>query len=130
MTILKTYARLFVENTEIALPLYEELVGKPADLRFDFEGADLAAVGNFLIIGGPSELTDRFRSTIGPVIVDDVDALVTHLLAAGARVDDGPLESDTGVFYYLTHPDGVSVEYVQWSPEIAGQVFDSIPHRE
>ncbi|MET3953245.1 hypothetical protein ABIE52_000111 [Rhodococcus sp. OAS809] len=83
MTILKTYARLFVEDTESALPLYESLVGRPADLRFQFEKADIAAVGDFLIIGGPAVDTAKYRGTLGPVIVDDLDVLVAELVRSG-----------------------------------------------
>jgi hypothetical protein len=124
MTILKTYARLFVEDTEIALPLYESLVGRPADLRFQFEKADIAAVGDFLIIGGAAVDTAEYRGTLGPVIVDDLDVLVAELVRSGARVEDGPIESATGTFFYLTHVDGVTVEYVQWAPAIAQRVFE------
>lgn len=123
MTILKTYARLFVDDTETALPLYETLVGRPADLRFQFEKADIAAVGDFLIIGGPAAETAKYRGTVGPVIVDDLDVVVAELVRSGARVEAGPLESATGKFFYLTHTDGVTVEYVQWAPAIAQRVW-------
>jgi hypothetical protein len=123
MTILKTYARLFVNDTETVLPLYESLVGRPADLRFRFEKADIAAVGDFLIIGGPAVETAKYRGTVGPVIVGDLDVVVDDLVRSGARVEAGPLESATGTFFYLTHPDGVTVEYVQWAPAIAQRVL-------
>ncbi|AHH16847.1 glyoxalase-like domain-containing protein [Nocardia nova SH22a] len=123
MRILKTYARLFVDDLGTALPFYEDLVGAPADLRFGFEQAELAAVGDFLLIAGRPEDTDRYRATVGPIVVDDLDQAITRLTTANAVVIAGPLTSDTGRFAYLRHPDGVTVEYVEWSQHIRGRVF-------
>ncbi|PXX68631.1 hypothetical protein DFR70_102315 [Nocardia tenerifensis] len=123
MQILKTYARLFVADLDTALPTYEKLVGTPADLRFPFEQAELAAIGDFLLIAGSPEHTDRFRTTIGPVIVDDLNQLITELTAAEATLTAGPLHSETGRFAYLRHPDGTEVEYVEWSPEVRTRVL-------
>ncbi|MFI6215249.1 VOC family protein [Nocardia brasiliensis] len=123
MQILKTYARLFVADLGTALPTYEKLVGAPADLRFVFEQAELAAVGDFLLIGGAPEHTDRYRATAGPVIVDDLDELITALAATGATVTGGPAHSETGRFVYLRHVDGATVEYVQWSTELRARIL-------
>ncbi|MFC8043202.1 VOC family protein [Nocardia sp. NPDC057353] len=121
--ILKTYARLFVTDLDRALPLYETLVGRPADLRFGFEAAELAAVGDLLIVAGPPEATDRYRGTVGPLVVADLDALRAQLADSGATVTHGPESSATGRFLYARHPDGVLVEYVEWSPEVRERVL-------
>ncbi|MGV9677139.1 VOC family protein [Nocardia sp. NPDC003482] len=123
MRILKTYARLFVADLDASLPIYEELTGAAADLRVDFERAELAAVGDFLLIAGEPEHTDRYRGTVGPVVVDDLDELIDRLAAAGVVVRDGPRVSPTGRFAYLRHPDGVDMEYVEWSPEVRARVL-------
>lgn len=123
MRILKTYARAWVQDLGNALPFYEAIVGKPADLRFPFEGAELAAVGDFLLISGPSEITDRYRDTIGPVIVDDLDALERDILARGAVAVAPRSSAPTGEMLYARHPDGVQVEYVQWTPELMAQIL-------
>ncbi|MGW4364822.1 VOC family protein [Nocardia takedensis] len=123
MTILKTYARLFVTDLAAALPTYERLVGAPADLRFGFERAELAAVGDFLLIACPPEDVDRYRGTVGPVIVDDLDGLVDGLTAEGATVVGEPLTSATGRVVYLRHPDDAVIEYVEWSPEVRTRVL-------
>ncbi|MEU8899290.1 VOC family protein [Nocardia sp. NPDC048505] len=123
MRIVKTYARLFVTDLDHSLPLYERIVGRAADLRFAFERAELAAVGDFLLIAGPPEHTDRYRATVGPVIVDDLGELITELAEAGAELIDGPHTSATGRFAYLRHPDGVTVEYVQWATEVRSRVL-------
>ncbi|MGW4844358.1 VOC family protein [Nocardia brasiliensis] len=123
MQILKTYARLFVTDLDTALPTYEKLVGAPADLRFVFEQAELAAVGDFLLIAGAPEHTDRYRATAGPVLVDDLDELITVLTATGATITGGPAHSETGRFAYLRHADGATVEYVQWSTDLRARIL-------
>ncbi|KAA8880452.1 VOC family protein [Nocardia colli] len=123
MRILKTYARVFVTDLEVALPIYEEIVGAAADLRFGFEQAELAAVGDFLIIAGAPEHVDHYRSTVGPVVVDDLDQLIARLTVAGAVVTGGPSTSETGRYAYLRHPDRADVEYVEWSPQIRTRVL-------
>ncbi|TQM29707.1 VOC family protein [Nocardia bhagyanarayanae] len=123
MQILKTYARLFVADLDTALPIYESIVGAPTDLRFGFEQAEIAAVGDFLLIAGSPEHIDRYRSTVGPVIVDDLDQLIAQLTASEAVVTGGPFTSETGRFAYLRHPDGTDVEYVEWSPEVRARVL-------
>lgn len=123
MRILKTYARLFVADLDTALPVYESIVGAPADLRFGFEQVEIAAVGDFLLIAGAPEDTDRYRSTVGPVIVDDLDRLILQLTAVEAAVTSGPSTSETGRYAYLRHPDGTDVEYVEWSPQVRARVL-------
>ncbi|WP_194832833.1 VOC family protein [Nocardia sp. XZ_19_369] len=123
MQILKTYARLFVADLDAALPTYEKLVGTSADLRFVFEQAEIAAIGDFLLIAGAPEHTDRYRATIGPVVVDDLDQVIAELTASAATIVDGPLHSETGRFVYLRHADGAEVEYVQWSPQVRARVL-------
>ncbi|WP_109523119.1 MULTISPECIES: VOC family protein [Nocardia] len=123
MQILKTYARLFVRDLDTTLPTYEKLVGAPADLRFAFEEAELAAVGDFLLIAGPPEATDRYRTTLGPVVVDDLDAVRDFLAATGCTVIGGPLTSATGRFLYARHHDGNEIEYVEWTAELRARVL-------
>ncbi|UZF57489.1 VOC family protein [Gordonia polyisoprenivorans] len=122
MSILKTYARCFADDLDSALPLYETLVGQTADLRFEFEGASLAAVGDLLLIGGPPEVTDRFRGTVGPLVVDDLTETMDRLRGLGSQVVGGPSRSATGTFAYVRHPDGAVIEYVQWDAEILDKV--------
>lgn len=123
MKILKTYTRAWVTDLDSALPFYEALVGKPADLRFPFEAAELAAVGDFLLIAGTAEKTDKYRDTIGPVILDDIEALERGITSRGA-VPVAPRSSGpTGYMLYARHPDGVQVEYVQWTSELVAQIL-------
>ncbi|WP_181065302.1 VOC family protein [Nocardia nova] len=118
MHILETYARLFVADMDAALPIYERLVGTPADLRFRFEEAEIAAVGSFLVIAGPDAAIDKYRGTLGPVIVDDLSGLPAFLAEIGGALLGEPVTSATGEVVYARHPDGTQVEYVQWTDEV------------
>lgn len=123
MKILKTYLRVWVDDLDTALPLYEAVTGRPADLRFPFEGAELAAVGDFLLIAGPPEATDGYRGTVGPLVVDDIaeaEAVVTGL---GGALRAPVTGSPTGRMFYARHPDGTEVEYIQWTDELVEQII-------
>ncbi|OUC80764.1 VOC family protein [Gordonia lacunae] len=123
MRVLKTYARVFVADLDESLPLYETLVGASADLRFAFERAELAAVGDFLLIAGADDDVAPYRSTVGPVIVDDLDGLIAMVAGPSGAEVIGESESATGRFAYVRHPDGAVVEYVEWSPEVVASVL-------
>lgn len=123
--ILETYARLFVADMDAALPIYERLVGAPADLRFRFEEAEIAAVGSFLVVAGPAAAIDGYRGTVGPVIVDDLGALPEFLAEIGGSILGEPVTSATGEVVYARHPDGTRVEYVQWTDEVRIHVLGS-----
>lgn len=123
MRILKTYARVLVSDLDTALPIYERLAGAKADLRFGFERAELAAVGDFLLIAGDPDDVERYRGTVGPVIVDDLDTLLRTVTEHGAELIGGPFTSATGTFVYVRHADGAQLEYVQWSPETLALVL-------
>ena len=120
MKILKTYARLWVDDLESAIPLYEAIVGEPAHVRLKFEQAELGGVGDFLLIGGPREATDAYRGTIGPVVVDDLDAAEEELTALGAARIGDRLVAPTGRLMYARHPDGVQVEFL---PELVERII-------
>ncbi|MFE7723209.1 VOC family protein [Nocardia rhizosphaerihabitans] len=123
MKILKTYARLFITDLDQALPVYEKLVGTPADIRFRFEQADIAAIGDFLVIAGPEDSISGYRDTIGPVIVDDLYAAQQFVTDIGGEITSGPVVSPTGLVVYARHPDGVHVEYVEWAADIRSRVL-------
>lgn len=123
MRVLKTYARIFVADLDESLPLYETIVGASADLRFAFERAELAAVGDFLLIAGADDDVEAYRSTVGPVIVDDLDALISQVSGGSGAEVIGESRSATGRFAYLRHTDGAVLEYVQWSREVAEAVL-------
>lgn len=121
--ILRTYARVFTSTPDVTVSFLEQLVGRPADLRFTFGDLHLAAVGDFLVLGGPDEALLAFRAGVGPVVVDDLTATIAGLSRQGAVVEQDPETSETGTFAYLRHPDGVLIEYVEWFPELREQIL-------
>ena len=123
MPVLKSYLRTWVADLDTTLPFYEKLVGRPADLRFGFEAAELAAVGDILLIAGTPEATDGYRDTIGPLIVDDLPETLAFLREHGATVELEPIEVPTGTMAYVRHADGTRVEYLQFTPELEKQVI-------
>ncbi len=123
MTILKTYARLFVSSLDESLPFLELLVGRPADLRFSFAQSELAAIGDLLVIAGPSEETDSYRTVTGPFIVSDMDEVEALLKQHGGVITQPRTEVPTGIGLWATHADGARVEYVQWLPELVERII-------
>ncbi len=123
MKILKTYARMFVRSLDESLPLLEQLVGKPADLRFAFGSIEIAAVGDLLVLAGSPEETQQFRSGVGPLIVADMDETEAFLLQHGAVLTQPRVVVPTGINLYARHPDGAEVEYVQWKPELVERII-------
>ncbi|MFD3787539.1 VOC family protein [Streptomyces cyaneofuscatus] len=118
MTILRTYARLWTDDLDQALPLLEELTGEQPHLRPAFHEVALAAIGNFLVIAGPPEERARYAHASATVVVDDLDALQTTLGSAGATITTPATDGPTGRFLYARHADGAEIEYVEWTPEL------------
>ncbi|MDR3728148.1 MAG: VOC family protein [Terracidiphilus sp.] len=121
--ILKTYARIFTVDIEVSLDLLRKLVGREPDLRFAFRDLEIAAIGDFCVVAGPAASLAQYRSSQGPIVVDNLEETQSLLLAAGAKITVPPSESDSGVFLYARHPDGVDVEYVQWKPELVKRIL-------
>ena len=71
--ILRTYARLWADDLDATLPLLERLVGRTADLRFAFDGVELAAIGDFLVVAGDRRNRDRYAHASATVVVADLD---------------------------------------------------------
>ncbi|MEE2041382.1 hypothetical protein Q8791_29575 [Nocardiopsis sp. CT-R113] len=122
MAILKTYARLWADDLDLALPLLRDLVGAEPDLRFSFGSVELAAIGDFLVIAGPAEERAPYAGASATVIVSDLDELAAALADAGAVVTTPEATSPTGRFLYARHPGGAEVEYVEWVPELVRRV--------
>ncbi len=126
MTILKTYARLFVGSLDESLPFLERLVGRPADLRFAFHQLELAAIGDFLVISGPAEEVEKHRGTAGPVIVSNLAEAEALLVQFGGTITHPRQEVPTGANFYARHAGGAEVEYVQWKPELVERIITNV----
>ncbi|MEU6313274.1 VOC family protein [Streptomyces sp. NPDC047014] len=123
MTILRTYARLWADDLDGALPLLERLTGEQPHLRLAFEAVGLAAIGHFLVIAGPAEERAKYTHASATVVVDDLDALQVTLESAGATLTTPATAGPTGRFLYARHADGAGVEYVEWNPELVSRVL-------
>ncbi|WP_432115667.1 VOC family protein [Streptomyces sp. S1] len=118
MTILKTYARLWADDLDRALPLLERLTGERPHLRLTFHAVSLGAVGDFLVIAGPAEERAKYAHASATVVVHDLDALQETLEGAGAVITTPATDGPTGRFLYARHPDGAGIEYVEWNAEL------------
>ncbi|KUM93322.1 glyoxalase [Streptomyces yokosukanensis] len=123
MAILKTYARLWSEDLDRALPPLVELVGEDPHLRFEFGEVELGAVGDFLVIAGPADAAAKLPKATTTVIVSDLGEVGTVLASHGAEVTFGPVQGPTGSYLFARHADGSEVEYVQWKPELEARII-------
>ncbi|WP_406196196.1 lactonase family protein [Kitasatospora sp. NBC_01560] len=127
MAILKTYARLWADRLDQALPLLRELTGAEPDLQFAFQNIELAAIGDFLVIAGPPGERARYAHASATVVVTDLDELRAALLRAQAVITTPETASPTGRFLYARHADGAEVEYVEWSSELVSRIIHRGP---
>ncbi|WP_030738373.1 VOC family protein [Streptomyces sp. NRRL S-31] len=127
MTILKTYARLWTDDLDGALPLLERLTGEQPHLRLAFHKVGLAAIGDFLVIGGPAEERAKYGHASATVVVDDLGALRATLESAGAVLTTPVTGGPTGRFLYARHADGASIEYVEWDQELVRRLLPASP---
>ncbi|AXB42940.1 VOC family protein [Amycolatopsis albispora] len=123
MSIRKTYARLWADRLDDALPLLRELTGAEPDLRLAFHAVELAAIGDFLVIAGPAEERAKYAHATATVVVDDLGELQRTLAAAGAAITTPETAGPTGRFLYARHRDGAEIEYVEWVPDLAGRIL-------
>lgn len=124
--ILKTYLRLFTDNVDNTLALVGKLVGHDTpDMRFKMPeiGLDIAAIGDILIVGGEPDKIEPFRTSVGPLVVDDLDATHALLIADGAEITSPIQDVPTGRNLFARHSDGNHVEYVQWTDELVHNII-------
>ncbi len=114
MAVLTTYARVYVDDLDVALPTFEALTGTEPGLRFAYEGVELAAIGAYLLVAGTPEALAPFRDVQATVIVDDLEEVFTVVAREGGRTLDGPNVVPTGRNLTILHPGGAVIEYVQF----------------
>jgi hypothetical protein len=118
LTILKTYARLYSDSLDKALPLLAELTGADPDLRISLGEVEMAVIGDFLVFAGSPQAVAPLQAVTACVVVSDIDDVLAVLAAHGARVIAGPADGPTGRYLYARHADGAQVEYIQLTPEL------------
>jgi len=122
MRTLATFARVYVSDIEAALALFSD--GEPPAPRLRFShasGLELALVGEVLVLAGPDEVLDGFRSTQVTSVVEDLDAALDHARGLGGEVLRGPAAQATGTNATVRLPFGAVVEYVEWTDEARAQ---------
>ncbi|MBY8883606.1 VOC family protein [Streptomyces sp. PTM05] len=123
MAILKTYARLWSEDLDAALPPLVELVGEEPHLRLPFGEVELGAIGDFLVIAATPQAAANLPRATATVVVSDLGETQAMLASHGAEVTFGPTQGPTGSYFYARHADGSEVEYVQWRPELVARIL-------
>jgi predicted enzyme related to lactoylglutathione lyase len=108
-------ARVFVDDIDGALPLYEQLSGTNDVKRFRFRDVELAWVGHFLLLSGPADSLTGYQR-VATLIVNDVVAAATAVGSNGGSILDGPAEAPNGPRMIARHGDGAVFEYVERRP--------------
>jgi predicted enzyme related to lactoylglutathione lyase len=111
MTITGVVVRRRVDDLDAAVTFYEQLTGQTSK-RFAFGGAELAAVGPFLLFAAPPDIAELLERVIASISVDDVDAQAEQLEQLGAEIIAPPSPTPNGRRLVARHPDGSVFEYV------------------
>jgi predicted enzyme related to lactoylglutathione lyase len=110
MKITGVIIRRPVDDLIAAIPFYENLTGSPAR-RFGFAGAELAAIGPFLLFtAGPG--AERLANVAATLTVDDLTATHQLLIKLGAEIIAPLATTPNGRRMIVRHPDGAVYEYV------------------
>ncbi|MFF1282867.1 VOC family protein [Streptomyces sp. NPDC058299] len=114
--VLATFARVYVDDLEAALPTFVELTGEQPRLRFTYRGLDLATVGDYLLLAGSEEDLAPYRGTHATTVVESIDHILRITERHGGEILEGPDEVPTGRNLTVRHPGGATIEYVQFHP--------------
>ncbi|MEU0254371.1 hypothetical protein ABZ299_18085 [Streptomyces sp. NPDC006184] len=114
--VLATFARVYVDDLDAALPTFVELTGEQPRLRFTYRGLDLATVGGYLLLAGSEEALAPYRGTHATTVVESIDHILRMTEQHGGEILDGPNEVPTGRNLTVRHPGGATIEYVQFHP--------------
>lgn len=109
MSSITVIARVFVDDLDQALPLYQRLADTDQVKRFTFRDVELASVGPFLLLSGN---TAAYRDRVATLEVADLAPVLAALEQAGAEVVEGPTPTANGARLIARHPDGSVFEYV------------------
>jgi predicted enzyme related to lactoylglutathione lyase len=107
--IIGVLARVYVDDLDAALPLYERLTGE-TPYQFDYGPMSLAKVGDFLLV---ANATAQVRTHTATIDVRDMALVVDALTAAGGELLEGPAAGPNGARLIARHPDGTVVEYIE-----------------
>lgn len=109
--IIGVLARVYVDDLDAALPLYQRLAGaRQPPARFRFRDVELARVGPFLLLSGD---TAAYRDRTATLLVRDLAPVQAELAQAGGTVLQGPAPGPNGRRLIARHPDGSVFEYIE-----------------
>ncbi len=121
--ILKTYARVVTDNAELTFELLRSLTGKEPDVRFTIGTTEIIAIADFCIIAAPKEALAALREVVGPIVVDNLKELHSRLVEQGFEITLGPIVAPTGTVLYARNPDGIVMEWLQYTNELMERFF-------
>ncbi|MFE0463139.1 VOC family protein [Kitasatospora sp. NPDC058965] len=119
MAVLRTLARVYVDDLDTALPTFTALTGEQPGLRFPYRDLELAGIGGLLLIAGTPEALAPYRETHATAVVDSLDEVLALVAREGGTITDGPNDVPTGRNLTVDHPGGARIEYVEFD---AGKV--------
>lgn len=127
LMIIKTYTRILTTDLESTVAALRAVHGTEPHLAFEFDPWRLVGIGDVLVVAGTEETLEPIRGSLGPWIVENIDAARSKLLENGASIVRDIEDVATGRMMYVKHGDGHVVEYVQWLPELAERlVFEPL----
>ncbi|MEK8171039.1 VOC family protein [Streptomyces sp. M19] len=103
-------ARVFVDDLDAALVLYQSLAGGQEPVRFGFRDVELARVGPFLLLSGD---TAAYRDRVATLLVRDLTPVITDVERTGGQILDGPAPAPNGRRLIARHADGAVFEYIE-----------------
>lgn len=108
--VLAALARVYVDDLDAAIPLYQALTGLDEAHRFEFREMRLAKIGSFLLVQGADA---EVRSHAATIAVRDIDMTAKTIRDADGELLDGPAPGPNGPRLVARHPDGSIIEYIQ-----------------
>jgi hypothetical protein len=121
--ILKTYARVLTNDLDASLKALREIVGGDLAFKAAFGRFEIGLIGDFCIVAGSEDALGRFLGTVGPVIIDDLDAALATVSELGAELTMAPFEGPIGRGFLARHADGVEYEYMRLRPDVSRLVL-------
>ena len=119
MEIKNILCRVYVNDIEMAITFYENLLQTTCGIRFVYKeiNLELAQIGNLLIIAGSDEALKPFRSTSMTLRVDSITEYKDFLLKNNARIIRDITPVPTGFNMTAQHEDSTIVEYVEFTKQ-------------
>jgi predicted enzyme related to lactoylglutathione lyase len=108
--IVGVLARVFVDDIDAALELYQSLSGGQEPAHFRFRDVELARVGPFLLLSGN---TAAYRNRMATLLVRDLEPVIYDVERTGGHILEGPSPAPNGRRLIARHSDGAIFEYIE-----------------